>query len=78
MYIQQDSFDQPITMTGLPPLEQSEDGVRDVVVDSRTQRKQLLKEHGMIEMGNEAPPIIQKTRERRAEEEHVDSYKRPL
>jgi hypothetical protein len=78
VYIQQDSFDQPITMVGLPPSMDGDGVHKDVIVDSRSKRRQLLKEHNMIEMGNDAPKLIRETRERRAEEKHVDSWKRPI
>lgn len=35
------------------------------VVTSRNEYRKLLKQHGLIEMGNEAPKIVRETHERR-------------
>lgn len=68
-----DSMD-PVAMVGLPiaESEQLPSGetlsVRDVVVDSKSARRQLLRSHGMIEMGNDTPDVVRRIREKRQHE----------
>lgn len=62
----QDSMD-ATEMVGLPPRRTPDGRLQDVVVDSKTQRKRLLKEHNMIELGNETPEMVVRKREEMAE-----------
>ncbi|MBD3321105.1 MAG: hypothetical protein GF350_08440 [Chitinivibrionales bacterium] len=58
---------EPMEMIGLPAHKISDDKVVDTIVDSKSQRRRLLKEHGMIEIGNETPPVVERRRAERIE-----------
>ncbi len=69
-YVIDDSMD-PVTMVGLP-MEGSEQlpngktlSVQDMVVDSKSARRQLLRDYGMVEMGNDTPDVVRRVREKR-------------
>jgi len=48
------------------PLEYHGIGFRGApMVTSRNQHKALLREHGCVEVGNEAPPAVQRVHEQR-------------
>ena len=71
-YVIEDTME-PVEMVGLPPkYETRPDGsvwrMSDPVVDSKSRRKELLRAHGMIEMGNDVPDLIRRERERRQHE----------
>ena len=62
----QDSMD-PVEMIGLPAKLDESGRPVDTWVDSKSRRRQLLKEHNMIELGNETPEFIRRRREERME-----------
>ena len=69
----EDSMD-PVCMVGLPPpkTDQLPNGkstkVYDQMVDSKSRRRELLRAHGMVEMGNDAPDVVKMVREKRQHE----------
>ena len=42
-------------------------GVDNRIVKTRTDNKNMLKDHGLVEVGNEQYPIVEKKREERGE-----------